>query len=345
MSSEARAHSPAAARNSGPILEVLQTLLPQQGAALEIASGTGQHAACFAAALPGWTWQPTDAQPAGFASITAWSANAGASNVHAPLLLNVLSDRWPSTGLAFAAPLDLIYCANMLHIAPWACCAGLMQGAAHHLAPTGHLVTYGPYLEVNVPTAPGNLAFDASLRAQNPAWGIRALSDVARQAQHAASSGRAPRAARQKPAAGVATRHPQRPTHPETMSDSSLSPMTAPFFIARVAPDGAQCDAWPDQPLLVSLEQGGIDWPSSCRNGTCRTCLGQLRQATALRDRVAGPVHRRNGRGLRAAVRGLSRERCRTASLNPVARRIAAARLHGIALNLPEATAGHPGLN
>ena len=185
MSSEACAHSPAAARNSGPILEVLQTLLPQQGAALEIASGTGQHAACFAAALPGWTWQPTDAQPAGFASIAAWSADAGASNVHAPLLLNVLSDRWPSTGLAFAAPLDLIYCANMLHIAPWACCAGLMQGAARHLAPTGHLVTYGPYLEINVPTSPGNLAFDASLRAQNPAWGIRALSDVARQAQHA----------------------------------------------------------------------------------------------------------------------------------------------------------------
>ena len=64
------------------------------------------------------------------------------------------------------------------------------------------------------------------------------------------------------------------------MSGSSLAPMTAPFVSARVAPDGAQCDAWPDQPLLVSLEQGGIDWPSSCRNGTCRTCLGQLRQGS-----------------------------------------------------------------
>ncbi|MFZ3125845.1 MAG: 2Fe-2S iron-sulfur cluster-binding protein [Acidovorax sp.] len=64
------------------------------------------------------------------------------------------------------------------------------------------------------------------------------------------------------------------------MSDSFPSPMTAPFFIARVAPGGAQCDAWPDQPLLASLEQGGIDWPSSCRNGTCRTCLGQLRQGS-----------------------------------------------------------------
>ena len=183
MTADARDHSPAAERNSGPILAVLQALLPRLGAALEIASGTGQHAACFGAALPGWTWQPTDATPQGFASIAAWST--GAPNVRAPLLLNVLSEHWPGTGPAFAAPFDLIYCANMLHIAPWACCAGLMQGAARHLAPSGRLVTYGPYLEDGVPTAPGNRAFDASLRAHNPAWGIRALSDVARQAQHA----------------------------------------------------------------------------------------------------------------------------------------------------------------
>lgn len=183
MNSNARAHSPAAERNSAPILAVLQALLPEHGAALEIASGTGQHAACFGAALPGWTWQPTDATPQGFASIAAWSTNA--PNVRAPLLLNVLSDRWPDTGPAFAEHFDLIYCANMLHIAPWACCAGLMQGAARHLAPTGRLVTYGPYLEDDVPTAPGNQAFDACLRAQDPAWGIRALSDVAGEAQRA----------------------------------------------------------------------------------------------------------------------------------------------------------------
>lgn len=185
MPFDARAHSPAAARNSAPILAVLQAVLPERGAALEIASGTGQHAACFGAALPGWTWQPTDVEAQGFASMAAWSADAGATNVLPPLLLNVLSDRWPGTAPAFTAPFDLIYCANMLHIAPWACCAGLMQGAARHLAPTGHLVTYGPYLEDDVPTAPGNLAFDASLRAQNPAWGIRALGDVAREAQRA----------------------------------------------------------------------------------------------------------------------------------------------------------------
>ncbi len=91
----------------------------------------------------------------------------------------------PAAGAAFAAPFDLVYCANMLHIAPWACCAGLMQGAARHLAPGGRLVTYGPYLEDGVPTAPGNRDFDASLRERNPAWGLRRLEDVAQVAAQA----------------------------------------------------------------------------------------------------------------------------------------------------------------
>ncbi len=179
-------HSPAAERNQGPILAQLLALLPPTGAALEIASGTGQHAAHFATSLPGWTWQPTDQHTTCFASITGWAAEAGATNVRPPLRLDVLHDRWPSEGPAFgAASLDLIYCANMLHIAPWACCAGLMQGAARHLAPGGRLVTYGPYLEDAVPTAPGNLAFDASLRSQDAGWGIRRLEDVAAVAAHA----------------------------------------------------------------------------------------------------------------------------------------------------------------
>ena len=179
-------HSPAAERNRQPILEVLRTLLPATGRALEVASGTGQHVAWFAAALPGWTWQPSDAQAETLDSITAWCAQAGVDNVRPPVLLDVLAPQWRGNGAAFATPLDLIYCANMLHIAPWACCAALMQGAARHLAPGGHLVTYGPYLEDGVPTAPGNQAFDASLRERNPAWGIRRLEDVA---QVAAAAG------------------------------------------------------------------------------------------------------------------------------------------------------------
>ena len=178
-------HSSAAERNRQPILQVLQSLLPAHGSALEVASGTGQHIAYFAAALPGWTWQPSDAQSDSFGAITAWCQDAGVPNVRPPLLLDVLATRWPSAKPAFAMPFDLIYCANMLHIAPWACCAALMQGAARHLAPHGRLVTYGPYLEDGVPTAPGNTAFDANLRQRNPAWGIRRLDAVAREAAHA----------------------------------------------------------------------------------------------------------------------------------------------------------------
>ena len=178
-------HSPAAGRNALPILQVLQYLLPPHGRALEVASGTGQHVATFASALPDWTWQPSDLHGDHFDSIAAWCAQAGAHNVRAPVRLDVLAPRWPSAKPAFAEPFDLIYCANMLHIAPWACCAGLMQGTARDLAPHGRLVTYGPYLEDGVPTAPGNLAFDANLRQRDPAWGIRRLDDVAREAAHA----------------------------------------------------------------------------------------------------------------------------------------------------------------
>ena len=166
--------SPAADRNKQPILDVLRQVLPSQGSALEIASGTGQHVAWFAAGLPQWTWQPTDAQPGGFNSIAAWVAQQGVGNVHAPLLLDVMAARW----LPDDARFDAIYCANMLHITPWATCAALMHGSARHLAPGGALMTYGPYLEDGVPTSEGNLAFDQSLRAQNPAWGIRRREDV-----------------------------------------------------------------------------------------------------------------------------------------------------------------------
>jgi hypothetical protein len=175
----ARQHSPAAERNGPPILAQLQRLLPPQGLLLEIASGTGQHAACCSAGLPGWQWQPTDRDGSGFASITAWTA--GQSRVRTPLTLDVLSATWPGV----PAEIDAIFCANMIHIAPWACTPGLMQGAARHLAPHGLLITYGPYLEDGVPTSPGNAAFDADLQARNPAWGLRRLADVALQA-HAA---------------------------------------------------------------------------------------------------------------------------------------------------------------
>lgn len=174
--------SPASERNQTPILGVLRELLPASGQALEIASGTGQHAAHFGAALPGWQWSPTDVTDALFEAIQLWAKRAGAKNVMPPRRLDVLDSDWPSEAPKFESPFDLIYCANMLHIAPWACTPAIMQGAARHLAPDGVLVIYGPFIEDDVATAPSNLAFDADLRRRNPSWGIRLRADVEREA-------------------------------------------------------------------------------------------------------------------------------------------------------------------
>lgn len=154
----------AAERNKQPILEVLLRVLPAMGKALEIASGTGQHVAWFAAAMPGWTWQPTEFDASALSEIAACVTEAQVSNVRPPLRLDVMAPQWPAGAPEFDEAFDAIYCANMLHISPWATCAALMQGAARHLAPAGVLVTYGPYLEDDVATAPGNLSFDQSLR-------------------------------------------------------------------------------------------------------------------------------------------------------------------------------------
>jgi cyclopropane fatty-acyl-phospholipid synthase-like methyltransferase len=168
-----------AERNKGPILDVLMRVLPDAATVLEIASGTGQHAAHFAAARSDWTWQPTDADANALASIA--SRTAALANVGAPLTLDVLASRWPDSLGCF----DALYCANMLHIAEWATCAALMAGSSRHLVPGGALVLYGPYLVDGEPTAPGNVAFDADLRQRNPAWGLRRLGDVVAAANRA----------------------------------------------------------------------------------------------------------------------------------------------------------------
>jgi SAM-dependent methyltransferase len=172
--------SPAAERNRAPILAVLQRLLPREAMVLEVAAGTGQHAAHFAAAEPGWRWQPTDADDAALAGIAAHAT--GLPNVRPPLRLDVLAGGpWPGAAASF----DAVYCANMLHIAPWATCAALMRGAAGRLKPGGRLVIYGPFLVDGEPPAPSNLAFDADLRRRDPAWGLRSLAAV--QAEAAAA--------------------------------------------------------------------------------------------------------------------------------------------------------------
>ncbi|MFQ5773606.1 MAG: DUF938 domain-containing protein [Kiloniellaceae bacterium] len=172
--------APAAARNLEPILAVLRDTLPDAGAALEIASGTGQHVAAFAAAFPGIEWQPSDPDPAARASNAAWAAEAGLDNIQAPLALDVTAPDWEGFR---TPPVDAILCINLLHIAPWAACEGLMRGAGRLLAPSGVLYLYGPYKRDGGHTAPSNAEFDRSLRHRDPAWGVRDLDDVAACAQ------------------------------------------------------------------------------------------------------------------------------------------------------------------
>ena len=169
-------YSAAAERNRAPILQVLQRVLPGQARVLEIASGTGQHAQHFAAACPSWAWQPTDAQASVLAVIDMRCARL--PGVAPALHLDVLAQSWPLG----QAEVDAIYCANMLHISPWATCAALMAGAARHLVPGGVLAIYGPFFVDGEPPSPGNAAFDADLRARDPRWGLRTLAAVQREA-------------------------------------------------------------------------------------------------------------------------------------------------------------------
>ncbi|TSC25196.1 DUF938 domain-containing protein [Corallococcus sp. Z5C101001] len=169
-------HAPATERNREPLLAVLREVLPASGTLLEVASGTGQHAAFFARAFPGLTWQPTDAEPEALESIDAWCAGEGLANVLPARVLDASADTWP------VAHADAMLCVNMIHIAPWTACQGLMRGAARVLRPGGRLVLYGPYFVEGQQTAPSNIAFDESLRARAPSWGVRELGAVAAEA-------------------------------------------------------------------------------------------------------------------------------------------------------------------
>ena len=167
-----RRFAPAAERNRGPILEALRRLVPNGARVLEVASGTGQHAAHFAAALPTTRWQPSEADPGALASIAAWAAIEGASNVCEPVVVDAASPDWP------VGVFDVLYCSNLVHIAPWSCALGLLRGAGRHLSPGGLLVLYGPFRLDGRHTSESNVAFDRALRARDPRWGVRDLREV-----------------------------------------------------------------------------------------------------------------------------------------------------------------------
>jgi SAM-dependent methyltransferase len=170
-------YAPATERNREPIAAVLREVLPERGTLLEVASGTGEHAAYFAPLFPGLTWQPSDADEESLASIEAWQADSNAANLLPPVVLDAASDSWPLTRA------DAILCVNMVHISPWAATVGLMRGAGRLLPPGAPLILYGPYRRAGVPTAPSNEAFDESLKARDPHWGLRALEGVAAEAR------------------------------------------------------------------------------------------------------------------------------------------------------------------
>jgi hypothetical protein len=174
-----RRHAPATLRNREPLLATLRRHLPATGLVLEIASGTGEHAGFLAAALPHLAFQPTERDAEALPGIDAWAA--GLANIRPAILLDATEPGWPAA--------DAVLCVNMIHIAPWAATPGLMRGAAASLPPGGPLILYGPFKRGGAHTAPGNAAFDADLRARDPAWGLRDLEAVA---EAAAAEGFAP---------------------------------------------------------------------------------------------------------------------------------------------------------
>lgn len=162
-------HAPAAGRNREPIAAVLTEELPSSGLVVEVASGTGEHAVHFARTFPRLQWQPTDPDPAALESVAAWRETVRLPNLLPPIRLDASDAAWP------VASADAVLCINMIHISPVAATVGLVTGAARLLAPGSPLVLYGPFFEEGVETAPSNLAFDASLQARDPEWGLRSV--------------------------------------------------------------------------------------------------------------------------------------------------------------------------
>ena len=172
-------HAPATLRNREPILAVLRRTVPSHGLLLEVASGTGEHAAFMAPRLPGRIeWQPTEADERDLAGIDAQGIDGSDRRRRPAIVLDARADVWP------VQTADAVLCCNMIHIAPWAAAVGLFAGAARVLPPGGPLILYGPYRRHGQHTAPSNAAFDESLRRRDPAWGVRCLdSEVAPMAE------------------------------------------------------------------------------------------------------------------------------------------------------------------
>ena len=173
---DAKRYAVATQRNREPILKVLQKVLPSEGNILEIASGTGEHAVFFASQLQGCQWYPSDRDSSLRDSIVAWSKECSTDNLHPPLDIDASSEPWSIETAAIS--IDAIVNINMIHIAPFSACEGLMAGAGRILPRDGILYLYGPYKREGKHTSASNEAFDRTLRDRDPQWGVRQLEDV-----------------------------------------------------------------------------------------------------------------------------------------------------------------------
>ncbi len=163
-------YSAASDRNKEPIFAVLRPQLAKASRLLELACGSLQHACYMAPALPELRWLPTDIDAAAISHGTDLAHRP--PSVAAPVRLDVHDTPWSVTDV------DAIYAANLLHISPRTTVEAVFQGARRVLRRHGRIFLYGPFMEAGRHTSPGNEAFDASLKARDARWGIRALEDV-----------------------------------------------------------------------------------------------------------------------------------------------------------------------
>ncbi len=170
--------APAAERNRSVILDVLREVLPATGTVLEVSSGTGQHAAYFAPELAPRRWQPSELDRALIGSIEEWGARVPSAKLLPPITLDACAAIWPVEQAPPEPPITAVVNINMIHIAPWQACLGLLAGAGRILPPQGMLYLYGPYQRGGAHNASSNEDFDRSLRARDPQWGVRDLDEV-----------------------------------------------------------------------------------------------------------------------------------------------------------------------
>lgn len=176
---DGRLDGPAFHRNWAAILAVLTRFLGgRTGDVLEIGSGTGQHAVEFCRGLPDVTWWPSDHLESHLRSIAAWRAHAKLGNLKAPIAIDASQSDWHPSEHGAPERFTAMFCANVIHIAPWAVAEGIFAGAGRHLAPGGLLLLYGPFRRDGVHNSEGNVTFDERLRRDNPEWGVRDTADL-----------------------------------------------------------------------------------------------------------------------------------------------------------------------